>query len=158
MSHEKQMAAAKHLEEMGSGIMMGGGKNLMDQAFAGLAKEGAGYSAAGSNLSSIQGMIQGGQIQANDMRLADYYNAQFELVEEFKKQPDVLAEKLTKAFDKIFKEESEAQKAALKKQKQDELGAFYREKDSLQQTLEYLHLRQMGQECLPERIKIEWQN
>jgi len=32
MSHEKQMAAAKHLEEMGSGIMMGGGKQLMDQA------------------------------------------------------------------------------------------------------------------------------
>lgn len=130
-SHEKQMAAAKHLEEMGSGILMGGGKQLMDQAFAGLDKGGAGYSQASSNLSSIQGMIQGNQIQSNDMRLSEYYMAQFELAETYKAQPEILAAKLTETYDRIFAKESEAQKAAAKKQKQDEYFNFVREKEQL---------------------------
>ena len=140
MSHEKQMAAAKHLEEMGSGIMMGGGKNLMDQAFAGLDKGGAGYSQAGSNLSSIQGMIQGGQIQANDMRLADYYNAQFELAETYKKQPEILAQKLSETYNKIFAGEAKAQKDYDDKQKREKLAGFIREKSDLTSAIQYMEL------------------
>lgn len=143
MKNEKEMAAAQHLEEMGSGIMMGGGKNLMDQAFAGLANDSAGYSQANSLNNSIAGMIQGGQIDAGDMRLADYYNAQFELAETYKAQPEILAEKLTKTYDRIFAKESEEQKKALKKQKQDELGAFYREKDALSNALEVMQIREI---------------
>jgi hypothetical protein len=116
MSHEKQMAAAKHLEEMGSGIMMGGGKNLMDQAFRGLDGNSAGVKMGQSNLNSIQGMIQGNQIQANDMRLSEYYSAQFELAEKYAAQPDILAEKLEKTYSKIFKDEAAAQKAAKEKE------------------------------------------
>ena len=131
MKNEKEMAAAQHLEEMGSGIMMGGGKNLMDQAFAGLDKGSAGYSQANALNSSISGMIQAGQIDAGDMRLADYYNAQFELAETYKAQPEILAQKLTETYDTIFAKESEEQKKAAKKQKQDEYLAFVREKNEL---------------------------
>ena len=139
-SHEKQMAAAKHLEEMGSGIMMGGGKQLMDQAFAGLDKGGAGYSQASSNLNSISGMIQGGQIQANDMRLAEYYNAQFELAETYKKQPEILAQKLSETYNKIFATEAAAQKEYDEKQKRIQLAEFYKERDSLSSTIKYMEL------------------
>jgi hypothetical protein len=142
MSHEKQMAAAKHLEEKGAGIMMGGGKNLMDQAFAGLDKGSAGYSQAGSNLNSISGMIQGGQIQANDMRLSEYYMAQFELAETYKKQPEILAQKLSETYNKIFAEEAKAQKNYDDKQKRDKLAAFYSEKTDLVGAIKYLQLTQ----------------
>ena len=135
MSQEKQMAAAKHLEEMGSGIMMGGGKNLMDQAFRGLDKGSAGYSQANLLNNSIAGMIQGGQIDAGDMRLAEYYNAQFELAEIHKKHPEKLAAALKDTYDTIFKEESEMQK----KQKQQEYNAYVREKSQLTMAIEYLN-------------------
>ena len=138
MSQEKQMAAAKHLEEMGSGIMMGGGKNLMDQAFRGLDKGSAGYSQANLLNNSIAGMIQGGQIDSGDMRLAEYYNAQFELAEIHKKHPEKLAAALKDTYDTIFKEESEMQK----KQKQQEYNAFVREKSQLTMAIEYLNMVQ----------------
>jgi hypothetical protein len=144
MKNEKDMAAAKELEHIGSGIMMGGGKNLMDQAFAGLDGGSAGVKMGSSLNNSINAMVQGGQIQANDMRLADYYMAQFELAETYKKQPEILAAKLTEAYDKIFAKESEEQKKALKKQKQDELSAFSREKSSIYATLEYLQIAEIG--------------
>ena len=145
MSQEKQMAAAKHLEEMGSGIMMGGGKQLMDQAFAGLDKGGAGYSAASSNLSSIQGMIQGGQIDAGDMRLADYYNAQFELAEIYKKQPEELAKKLTETYDRIFAKEVEEEKDAQRREIAQKYSAFLKEKNTIQTTLEYLKYKEISE-------------
>jgi hypothetical protein len=148
MSHEKQMAAAKHLEEMGSGIMMGGGKNLMDQAFAGLDKGGAGYSQAGSNLNSISGMIQGGQIQANDMRLAEYYTAQFELAETYKKQPEILAQKLSETYNKIFAEEAKAQREYDEKQKRIQLASFYNEKSALTSAIEIMQIREVNKRRL----------
>jgi hypothetical protein len=140
MSHEKQMAAAKHLEEMGSGIMMGGGKNLMDQAFAGLDKGSAGYSQASSLNNSISGMIQSGQIGAGDMRLADYYNAQFELAETYKAQPEILAQKLNETYNKIFAEEAKAQKEYDEKVKREKLAGFIREKNDLTSAVQYMEL------------------
>jgi hypothetical protein len=99
-SHEKQMAAAKHLEEMGSGIMMGGGKNLTEQAFRGLSGAGAD---TGANLSSmVSTMVKEGRLNSNDMRLSEYYMAQFELAEKFKTEPAKLSEELTKTYNKIF--------------------------------------------------------
>jgi hypothetical protein len=99
-SQEKQMAAAKHLEEMGSGIMMGGGKNLTEQAFRGLS--GAGVD-TGTNLSSmVNTMVKEGRLNSNDMRLSEYYMAQFELAEKFKTEPAKLSEELTKTYNKIF--------------------------------------------------------
>jgi hypothetical protein len=104
MNFEKQSAAAKHLEEMGSNILMGGGKNLTDQAFRGLEGTGA---TKGIELSSmVSTMIKEGRVDSNDMRLAEYYSAQFELAEKFKDHPDELAKKLTETYDKIFAKEA----------------------------------------------------
>ena len=139
-SHEKQMAAAKHLEEMGSGIMMGGGKQLMDQAFAGLDKGGAGYEQAGKNLNSISGMVGGNQIQANDMRLAEYYNAQFELTEKFKNHPAELSKALKDTYEKIFADEAKAQREYDDKQKLAQLRAFHSEKTDLTAAIQYLEM------------------
>jgi hypothetical protein len=148
MSHEKQMAAAKHLEEMGSGILMGGGKQLMDQAFAGLDRGGAGYSQASSNLNSISGMIQGNQIQANDMRLSEYYMAQFELAETYKKQPEILAQKLSETYNKIFATEAAAQKEYDDKQKRAQLASFYNEKSALTSAIEIMQIREANKRRL----------
>jgi len=148
MSHEKQMAAAKHLEEMGSGIMMGGGKNLMDQAFAGLDKGSAGYSQASSLNNSISGMIQGGQLQSNDMRLSEYYMAQFELAETYKKQPEILAQKLTETYNKIFSQEAEAQREYDEKQKRIQLASFYNEKGALTSAIEIMQIREINKKRL----------
>jgi len=140
MSHEKQMAAAKHLEEMGSGIMMGGGKQLMDQAFAGLDKGGAGYSQANANLNSISAMVGGNQIQGNDMRLAEYYSAQFELTEKFKNHPAELSKALKDTYEKIFADEAKAQRDYDDKQKIAELAAFHNEKKDLTAAIQYLEM------------------
>jgi hypothetical protein len=116
MSHEKQMAAAKHLEEMGSGIMMGGGKNLTDQAFRGL--EGSVGAQKGIELSSLMGqMVQSGKIGSGDMRMAEYYTAQFELAETYKNQPDILAQKLEETYTKIFAQEAAAQRQENEKER-----------------------------------------
>jgi hypothetical protein len=115
-SHEKQMAAAKHLEEKGAGIMMGGGKNLTDQAFRGL--EGSMGAQKGIELSSLMGqMVQSGKIGSGDMRMAEYYAAQFELAETYKNQPDILAQKLEETYSKIFAQEAAAQRQENEKER-----------------------------------------
>ena len=115
-SHEKQMAAAKHLEEKGAGIMMGGGKNLTDQAFRGL--EGSMGAQKGIELSSLMGqMVQSGKIGSGDMRMAEYYAAQFELAETYKNQPDILAQKLEETYTKIFAQEAAAQRQENEKER-----------------------------------------
>jgi hypothetical protein len=115
-SHEKQMAAAKHLEEKGAGIMMGGGKNLTDQAFRGL--EGSMGAQKGIELTSLMGqMVQSGKIGSGDMRMAEYYAAQFELAETYKNQPDILAQKLEETYTKIFAQEAAAQRQENEKER-----------------------------------------
>ena len=51
-------------------------------------------------------------------------------------------------YDKIFAKESEQQKAAQKKQKQDELAAFYREKDALSAAIEIMQIREINKKRL----------
>jgi hypothetical protein len=103
-SQEKQMAAAKELESIGSDIMMGGGKQLTDQAFRGL--EGGGAE-KGMQLSSLlTTMIDEKRVKSNDMRLKDFYMAQFELAEKYKNDPAKLSEELSKTFETIFAKEA----------------------------------------------------
>lgn len=116
MKQEKEMGAAKHMEHVGSSIMMGGGKNLTNQAFAGL--EGSAGAQKGIELTSMIGqMVQSGKVGSGDMRLAEYYSAQFELAETYKNQPDVLAKKLEETYSKIFATEAAAQKQQNEKER-----------------------------------------
>jgi hypothetical protein len=104
-SHEKQMAAAKHLEEMGSGYMMGGGKNLTDQAFKGL--EGTVAATKGQELQTLIGnMVKEKRVDSSDMRLAQYYTKQFDLTDTLKDHPKELAEELEKTYKSIFQKET----------------------------------------------------
>lgn len=110
MMQEKDMLTAQHMEHVASGMLMssasGGGKNLTDQAFRGL--EGSVGATKGAELNTmVSSMIKEGRVDSNDMRLAEYYNAQFELAETYKNQPDVLAQKLTETYDKIFAKETQ---------------------------------------------------
>jgi hypothetical protein len=107
---EKDMLTAQHMEHVASGMLMssasGGGKNLTDQAFRGL--EGSVGATKGAELNTmVSSMIKEGRVDSNDMRLAEYYNAQFELAETYKNQPNVLAQKLTETYDKIFAKETQ---------------------------------------------------
>ena len=116
---EKDMLTAQHMEHVASGMLMGGGKNLTDQAFRGL--EGSAGATKGTELNTmVSSMIKEGRVDSNDMRLAEYYNAQFELAETYKNQPNVLAQKLTETYDKIFAKESAQRNEDLKKQRERE--------------------------------------
>jgi hypothetical protein len=113
--HEKQMAAARKLEEKGASYFLGGGKNLTNQAFAGL--EGKGVDKGIQLTSMMSQMVDSNKIGGGDMRIAEYYAAQFELAETYKNQPDVLAQKLEETYDRIFTKEAAAQRQENEKER-----------------------------------------
>jgi hypothetical protein len=85
--------------------MMGGGKNLTDQAFKGL--EGTAAATKGQELQTLIGnMVKEGRVDSSDMRLSQYYQKQFDLTDTLKDHPKELAEELEKTYKNIFQKET----------------------------------------------------